>query len=242
MPDRYPRDLRGHGAHPPDPKWPNDARVVVQFVLNYEEGGEMSVLHGDEASEAFLSEVIGAQNWPGKRHWNMETMYEYGARAGFWRLHRLFTEMKVSLTVFGVTAALARGPAQVEAMVDAGWEMASHGLRWIEYKDYSKADERAHMEEAIRLHTEVVGAPPTGWYTGRCTENTLDLCAEMGLDWAADSYADELPYWHGDTDLLVIPYTLDVNDARFIGAQGFSHGADFYQYLRDSFDTLYEEG
>jgi len=245
MPDRYSRDLHGYGQTPPDPKWPGNAKVVVQIVMNYEEGGENSILHGDEASEAFLTEVLGAQPWPGKRHWNIETMYEYGSRVGFWRLHRLFTQMNVPITVYGVTAALARGPAQVAAMQDAGWEIASHGLRWIEYKDFSADEERAHLQEAIRLHTEVTGERPRGWYTGRCTERTLDLIAEEGgFAWCADSYSDELPYWHHHEgrDQLVIPYSLDANDARFVGAPGFSHGQDFYTYLRDSFDTLYEEG
>ncbi|MSU90411.1 allantoinase PuuE [Rhodobacteraceae bacterium 2CG4] len=245
MPDRYPRDLHGHGPAPRDPKWPGGAKVVVQIVLNYEEGGENCLLHGDPASEAFLSEVVGAQPWPGQRHWNVETMYEYGARVGFWRLHRLLTQMNVPVTVYGVAAALARSPAQVAAMQDAGWEIASHGLRWIEYKDFSEAEERAHMDEAIRLHTEVTGERPRGWYTGRCTERTLDLVTqEGGFAYAADSYADELPYWHrhGGRDQLVIPYSLDANDSRFVGAPGFSHGQDFFTYLHDAFDVMYEEG
>ena len=242
---RYPRDMIGHGQTPPDAAWPEDAKIAVQIVVNYEEGGENCLLHGDPMSEAFLSDVVGAVNWPGQRHWNVETMYEYGARAGFWRLHRLFTGADIPVTVFGVTTALARGPEQVAAMKAAGWEIASHGLKWIEYKDFSVADERAHMVEAIRLHTEVVGERPRGWYTGRCSMNTVRLAAEEGgFDWVADSYADDLPYWLrvGTRDQLVVPYSLDANDARFIGAQGFSHGEDFAQYLIDTFDVLYEEG
>lgn len=243
---RYPRDFHGHGAAPPDPKWPGDARLALQIVLNYEEGGENSILHGDAGSEAFLSEVVGAQPWQGQRHWNMETMYEYGARAGFWRLHRLFTELTVPITVYGVATALARGPAQVEAMQAAGWEIASHGLKWIEYKDFSPDDERAHMAEAIRLHREVTGERPFGWYTGRCSVNTVDLVAEEGgFHYCADSYADDLPYWHqtaNGENLLIVPYTLDANDMRFATPQGFNAGDQFFSYLKDSFDALYAEG
>ncbi|NNU79485.1 allantoinase PuuE [Halovulum dunhuangense] len=243
--DRYPRDMIGHGATPPDPKWPGGARIAVQIVVNYEEGGENCVLHGDAASEAFLSEIVGAAPWPGQRHWNMESIYEYGARAGFWRLHRLFTRMNIPVTVYGVATALARSPEQVAAMKDAGWEIASHGLKWIDYKDYSPEDERAHMHEAIRLHAEVVGERPRGWYTGRCSVNTVDLAAEEGgFAYVADSYADDLPYWHrhGERDQLIVPYTLDANDMRFATPQGFNAGAQFYEYLKDSFDALYDEG
>ncbi|MEM0946763.1 MAG: allantoinase PuuE [Pseudomonadota bacterium] len=242
---RYPRDLIGYGASPPPQPWPNDAKIALQFVVNYEEGGENCLLHGDPMSEAFLTEVVGAENWHGARHWNVETMYEYGARAGFWRLHRLFTSSGIPVTVYGVTTALARGPEQVAAMKEAAWEIASHGLKWIEYKDFSEAEERAHMEEAIRLHTEVVGERPRGWYTGRASMNTVRLAAEDGgFDWVADSYADDLPFWmqFGDRTQLIVPYSLDANDSRFIGAQGFSHGEDFFQYLKDTFDVLYEEG
>jgi chitin deacetylase len=218
----------------------------VQFVLNYEEGGENCLLHGDAASEAFLSETIGAQPWPGQRHWNMETVYDYGARAGFWRLHRLFTELAVPVTVYGVATALARGPAQVEAMQEAAWEIASHGLKWIEYKDFSIEEERAHMAAAIRLHAEVTGARPLGWYTGRCSINTVDLVAEEGgFLYSADSYADELPYWQpvaGGGHQLIVPYTLDANDMRFASPQGFNAGDQFFSYLKDSFDCLYAEG
>jgi len=245
-PPRYPRDLHGYGAHPPDPAWPDNAKIAVQFVLNYEEGGENCLLHGDPASEAFLSETVGAQAWPGQRHWNMETIYEYGARAGFWRLHRLFTEKAVPLTVYGVATALARGPSQVEAMREAGWEIASHGLKWIEYKDFSPKDERAHMAEAIRLHAEVTGERPLGWYTGRCSIDTVDMVAEEGgFLYCADSYADDLPYWHqtaGGAEQLIIPYTLDANDMRFASPQGFNAGDQFFTYLKDSFDALYAEG
>ncbi|MBL3571016.1 OHCU decarboxylase [Rhodovulum sulfidophilum] len=242
---RYPRDLRGHGATPPHPHWPNGAKIAVQFVINYEEGGENCILHGDAASEAFLSEVVGAVPWPGQRHWNIETMYEYGARAGFWRLHRLFTARNMPVTVYGVATALARGPEQVAAMQDAGWEIASHGLKWIEYKDYAEADERAHMLEAIRLHEEVTGARPRGWYTGRCSAQTVQLAAaEGGFAYVSDTYDDDLPYWKkvGDRHQLVIPYTLDANDMRFSVAAGYGSGDEFYAYLRDSFDTLYAEG
>ncbi len=242
---RYPRDMIGHGATPPAANWPGGAKIAVQFVVNYEEGGENCTLHGDAASEAFLSEIVGAAPWPGQRHWNMESIYEYGARAGFWRLHRLFTGAEVPVTVFGVATALARSPEQVAAMQSAEWEIASHGLKWIEYKDFTPDDERAHMEQAIRLHTEVTGERPRGWYCGRCSVNTLRLAAEEGgFDYVADSYADDLPYWVqiGDRDQLIVPYTLDANDMRFATPQGFNSGDQFFAYLKDSFDALYAEG
>ena len=242
---RYPRDFQGYGAHAPDPNWPGGAKIALQFVINYEEGGENCVLHGDAASEAFLSEIVGAAAWPGQRHWNMESIYEYGARAGFWRLHRLFTGFEVPVTIYGVATALARSPEQVAAMQAADWEIASHGLKWIEYKDYTPEDERADMMEAIRLHTEVTGERPRGWYTGRCSVNTVDLVSEEGgFDYVADSYADDLPYWHehGDRMQLIVPYTLDTNDMRFATPQGFNSGDQFYTYLKDSFDALYAEG
>jgi OHCU decarboxylase len=245
MAKRYERDMRGYGEHAPDPKWPGGAYVAVQFVINYEEGGENCLLHGDKQSEAFLSEIVGAQNWPDKRHWNMESIYEYGARAGFWRLHRMFTEADIPATVYGVTTALARSPEQVQAMKDARWEIASHGLKWIEYKDFSEDEERAHLHEAIRLHTEVVGERPRGFYLGRASMHTVKLAAsEGGFDYVSDSYADDLPYWirHGDTSQLVIPYTLDTNDMRFAAVQGFNSGDQFYNYLKDAFDVLYAEG
>lgn len=243
--NRYPRDMLGYGAHAPDPKWPNGAKIAVQFVVNYEEGGENNVLHGDAASEAFLSEIVGAAAWPAQRHWNMESIYEYGARAGFWRLHRLFTGANIPVTVYGVATALARSPAQVTAMQDADWEIASHGLKWIEYKDSSPEDERTDMDAAIALHTEVTGERPQGWYTGRCSENTVRLAAqEGGFAYVSDSYADDLPYWHRENgrDQLIVPYTLDANDMRFATPQGFNSGDQFYAYLKDSFDTLYAEG
>ena len=242
-PNRYPRDMTGYGANTPDPKWPDGARIAVQIVMNYEEGGENNVLHGDAASEAFLSEIVGAAAWPGKRHWNMESIYEYGARAGFWRLHRMLKDLPI--TVYGVATALARAPEQVSAMKSAGWEIASHGLKWIEYKDYSPADERADMEAAIQLHTEVTGERPRGWYTGRCSENTVAIASEEGgFAYVADSYADDLPYWvkAAGRDQLIVPYTLDANDMRFATPQGFNSGDQFETYLKDSFDTLYAEG
>ena len=249
-PKRYVRDMRGYGANPPDPKWPNGAFVAVQFVVNYEEGGENSVLHGDAASEAFLSEIVGAAPWPGLRHWNMESIYEYGARAGFWRLHRMFSDAVVPVTSYGVASALARSPDQVAAMLHAGWEIASHGLKWIDYREYPIEEERAHMAEAVRLHAEVTGERPVGWYTGRTSANTVRLAAEEGgFEYVSDTYDDDLPYWldhdgHGAPiePQLVIPYTLDANDMRFATPQGFNSGDQFFTYLKDSFDTLYDEG
>ncbi len=240
---RYPRDMTGYGPTPPDPAWPNGARIAIQIVLNYEEGGENNILHGDAASEAFLSEIVGAAAWLGQRHWNMESIYEYGARAGFWRLHRMLSDLPV--TVYGVASALARAPEQVAAMQAAGWEIASHGLKWVEHKDMDEAEERAQMAEAIRLHSEVTGARPRGWYTGRCSMNTVRLAAEEGgFAYVADSYADDLPYWQrfGDRDQLIVPYTLDANDMRFATPQGFNAGDQFESYLRDTFDVLYAEG
>ncbi|WP_420004434.1 allantoinase PuuE [Arenibacterium sp. LLYu02] len=242
---RYPRDMRGYGANAPHPAWPNDAKIAVQFVLNYEEGGENCILHGDKASEAFLSDIPGAAQWPGQRHWNMESIYEYGARAGFWRLHRLFTGADIPLTIYGVATALARSPEQVQAMKDAEWEIASHGLKWVEHKDMPEEEERASIAEAIRLHTEVVGTPPRGWYTGRCSANTVRLVAETGdFDYISDTYDDDLPYWLevGDRDQLIIPYTLEANDMRFATAPGWVTGEHFGQYLTDAFDALYAEG
>ena len=242
---RYVRDMQGYGANPPDAQWPGGAYVAVQFVLNYEEGGENNILHGDAASEAFLSEIVGAQPWPGQRHWNMESIYEYGARAGFWRLHRLLTGKNVPVTVYGVASALDRSPAQVAAMREAGWEIASHGLKWIDYRDYSVEDETRHMQEAIELHRAVTGGRPTGWYTGRTSVNTVDIAArEGGFAYVSDSYADDLPYWHecDGAAQLIIPYTLDANDMRFATPQGFNSGDQFFTYLKDSFDTLHAEG
>ena len=242
-PPRYPRDMLGLGAAPPDPRWPEGARVALSLVLNYEEGGENAVLHGDAASEAFLSEITGAQPWPGQRHWNMESIYEYGARAGFWRLHRMLRGLPV--TVYGVATALMRSPAQVEAMQAAGWEIASHGLKWVEHKDMPEAEEREAIREALRLHERATGAPPKGWYTGRCSLNTVRLAAEEAdLLYVADSYADDLPYWVrvGGKAQLILPYTLDANDMRFAIAAGHPDGASWERYLTDSFDCLYREG
>ncbi|MBC7141460.1 MAG: allantoinase PuuE [Rhodobacteraceae bacterium] len=242
--NRYPRDMSGYGANPPDAGWPGGARIAVSLVLNYEEGGENSILHGDAASEAFLSDIAGAQPWPGKRHWNMESVYDYGARAGFWRLHRLFTGMAIPVTIYGVATALARSPEQVAAMKEAGWEIASHGLKWVEHKDMPEDEERRQIAEAIRLHAEVTGSRPTGWYTGRCSANTVRLTAEAGFDWISDTYDDDLPYWTraGGRDQLVIPYTLEANDMRFATAPGYITGEQFFSYLKDAFDTLYAEG
>jgi len=243
QPPRYPRDMIGYGANPPDARWPGEAKIAVQIVLNYEEGGENCVLHGDAASEAFLSEIVGAAQWPGQRHWNMESIYEYGSRAGFWRLHRLMQDLPI--TVYGVASALARSPDQVAAMKAAGWEIASHGLKWVEHKDMPESQERAAIAEAVRLHTEVVGERPRGWYTGRCSDNTVRLVAEEGgFAYVADTYADDLPYWMetGGRDQLIVPYTLDCNDMRFATPQGFNAGDQFYAYLKDSFDALYAEG
>ena len=243
--ERYPRDLRGYGATPPDPGWPGDAAIAVQIVLNVEEGGENSVLHGDAGSEAFLSEIVGAASWPGRRHMNMESIYEYGARAGFWRVHRLLVSHEVPVTVFGVATALARVPEAVAAAREAGWEIATHGFRWIDYRDFTRAAEAEELERAIALHERVVGEKPAGVYIGRTSEHTHDLCAERAhFEYSADTYADELPYWRHSPSgpQLMVPYTLDANDMRFATAQGFNAGTQFLDYLVDSFDTLYAEG
>lgn len=240
---RYPRDMTGYGANPPEANWPNGARIALQIVVNYEEGGENCILHGDAASEAFLSEIVGAAPWPDQRHANMESIYEYGARAGFWRLHRMLADLPV--TVYGVATALARAPEQVRAMQDAGWEIASHGLKWVEHKDMPEDEERRLIAEAVRLHTEVVGSRPRGWYTGRSSENTVRLAAEEGgFKYVADTYADDLPYWleFGAQNQLIVPYTLDCNDMRFATPQGFNSGDQFETYLRDTFDVLRAEG
>jgi putative urate catabolism protein len=245
MSGTYPRDLLGYGRTPPDPRWPGGARIAVQFVLNFEEGGESSILHGDAASESFLTEIVGAQPWPGQRNLVAESAYEYGARAGFWRIWRLFTARRVPLTVYAVAMALARNPDAVAAMREADWEIASHGLRWLEYKDFAEADERRHLDEAIRLHTQATGARPLGWYLGRGSVNTRRLVMEEGgFLYDSDSYADDLPYWVAGPrgPHLVIPYALDANDMRFAAPQGFNSGDQFFAYLRDSFDVLYAEG
>jgi OHCU decarboxylase len=243
--NRHPRDFRGHGPRGPDAQWPGGAKIAVSVVLNYEEGGENNILHGDGASEAFLSDIPGAAPWPGQRHWNMESVYEYGARAGFWRLHHLFTARQIPLTIFGVTTALARNPEQLAAMKAANWEIASHGLKWVEHRDMPEAEERAQIAESLRLHEEVVGSPARGWYTGRCSMNTVRLASQTRkLDWISDAYDDDLPYWReeGDHDQLIIPYTLEANDMRFATAPGYLTGEHFFQYLKDSFDVLYAEG
>jgi putative urate catabolism protein len=245
MPEAYPRDLRGYGRQPPHPQWPGQARLALQFVINYEEGGENCILHGDAASEAFLSEIVGAQPWPGLRHMNMESCYEYGSRAGFWRLHRIFTERRIPVTIFGVAMALARNPEAVAAMRDADWEIASHGYRWIDYRDFRPDQELQHLLTAIAIHTQVTGSRPLGWYTGRTSEHTRQLVVETGgFLYDADSYADDLPYWVTDygPPHLVVPYTLDNNDMRFATPQGFNCGDQFFTYLRDAFDLLYAEG
>ncbi len=242
---RYPRNLTGYGATPPKAGWPGGAKIAISLVLNYEEGGENSLLHGDAASEGFLSDIPGAQPWPGMRHWNMESIYDYGARAGFWRLHRLFTARELPVTIYGVASALARNPEQVAAMKAADWEIASHGLKWVEHRDMPEEEERAAIRDAIRLHTEVVGEAPRGWYTGRCSVNTVRLAAETGqFDWISDTYDDDLPHWmeFGARDQLILPYTLEANDMRFATAPGWVTGRDFEEYLKDAFDVLYAEG
>ncbi|MCG9889854.1 MAG: allantoinase PuuE [Thermosynechococcaceae cyanobacterium MS004] len=241
----YPRDLVGYGRRPPDPQWPHEARVAVQFVINYEEGGETCTLHGDQSSETFLSEIVGAVPFHGVRHMSMESCYEYGSRAGFWRLHRLFTERGIPVTVYGIAMALARNPDAVAAMREADWEIASHGYRWIDYKYFSEDQEREHLQKAIAIHTEVTGQRPLGWYTGRTSPHTQKLVVEEGgFLYDSDSYADDLPYWVHDYGRphLVIPYTLDNNDMRFATPQGFNSGDQFFAYLRDAFDVLYAEG
>jgi putative urate catabolism protein len=240
----YPRDLVGYGARPPHPRWPGGARIAVSFVLNVEEGGENSVLHGDPASETFLSEIIGAQAFP-DRHLSMESLYEYGSRAGVWRILRLFEQTGLPLTVFGVARALQANPELVSAIVGAGHEIAGHGLRWISYQDVDIDTERAHLAEAVRILTELVGHPPAGWYTGRDSPNTRRLVVEHGgFRYDSDSYADDLPMWVDvdGTPQLVIPYTLDTNDMRFASPQGFNTGEHFFTYCRDAFDVLYAEG
>jgi putative urate catabolism protein len=244
MNNQYPRDLKGYGANPPNAAWPGKAKIALQFVINYEEGGENCVLHGDPASEQFLSEIIGAQAFQA-RHQSMETIYEYGSRAGFWRLHRLFTSENVPVTVFGVAMAMERNPEAVDAMLKAEWEICSHGYRWISYQDVPIDIEREHMQKAIEIQTKLTGKRPLGWYTGRTSPNTLALVAEEGgFLYCADTYSDDLPYWdtHYAKPLLMVPYTLDTNDMRFASPQGFNSGDQFYAYLKDAFDVLYEEG
>ncbi|MFT5115773.1 MAG: putative urate catabolism protein [Parasphingorhabdus sp.] len=243
--DNYPRDMRGYGQHPPVIQWPNNARIAVQFVINYEEGGENNVLHGDAASEAFLSEIIGAPAYEGMRHINMESIYEYGSRAGFWRLYRMFTNNNIPVTVYAVAMAMQRNRDVVKAMMDADWEIASHGYRWIDYQHMDAETEREHMLKAIEIHQEITGHRPLGFYLGRASPNTHRLVAEEGgFEYHADTYCDDLPYWNDDYghSQLMVPYTLDTNDMRFATNQGFNCGEQFFQYLKDSFDVLYAEG
>ena len=251
--DNYPRDLIGYGRTPPHPNWPGQARVALQFVLNYEEGGENNVLHGDPASETFLSEIIGAAPFP-MRHMSMESIYEYGSRAGLWRVLRMFEARRLPLTVFGVSMALKRHPEAVAAFIELGHEIACHGLKWISYQNLDEATERAHMAEAVEIIRELTGAPPAGWYTGRDSPNTRRLVVEHGgFEYDADHYGDDLPFWQhvacqapdGSARVvphLVVPYTLDTNDMRFAAMQGFNSGTQFFDYLKDAFDVLYAEG
>ena len=244
MSKKDPRDMIGYGSKNKKIKWPNNARIAVQIVLNYEEGAENCVLNGDKNSEIFLSEIIGAQPVKG-RHINMESLYEYGSRAGFWRLHKLFQEKKIPITVFGVGMALEKNPEVCNAIIEANYEVASHGWRWIDYQNIKKTDEKKHMKLAIQAHTKIFGERPRGWYTGRCSPNTRDLVMEDGgFLYDSDSYSDDLPYWEtrNKKKQLIIPYTLDNNDMRFATNQGFNTGDHFFSYLKDSFDVLYEEG
>ncbi|WP_088182517.1 allantoinase PuuE [Sphingobium sp. Z007] len=235
-----PRDLIGYGASPPDPCWPGGAKVAVQFVINYEEGAENSVLNGDKGSEAFLSEMVGAQSHD-DRAMAMESLYEYGSRAGFWRLHRIFTQRALPVTVFGVAQAMAMNPQAVAAMLAADWEIASHGLKWIDYQTVPEDVERAHITQAIALHSSLTGSRPLGWYQGRTSPNTARLVREEGgFVYDADSYADDLPYY--DRGQLIVPYTLDANDMKMVAYNGFTEGEQFFRYLRDTFDQLREEG
>ncbi len=243
--EKYPRDMIGYGPTPPNADWPGGARLALQFVLNYEEGGENNILHGDAASEAFLSEIVGAKPFPGARHMSMESLYEYGSRAGVWRVLRLFAEREIPLTVFAVAMALERNPAVAEAAMAAGHEICSHGYRWIDYRDVPLEEEREHLHKAIGIIERLTGARPLGWYTGRTSENTRRLVAEEGgFLYDADDYSDDLPFWTtvGATRHLVVPYTLDANDMRFATPQGFNSGDQFFTYLKDSFDVLYAEG
>ena len=238
------RDIIGYGAKGLKVVWPNNARIAVQIVLNYEEGAESCVLNGDKNSEVFLSEIIDAKPIKG-RHINMESLYEYGSRAGFWRLHKLFQEKKIPITVFGVGMALEKNPEICKAIKEAGYEVASHGWRWIDYQNIKKSEEKKHMKLAIQTHKRIFGVRPNGWYTGRCSPNTRDLVMEEGgFLYDSDSYSDDLPYWEtrGKKKQLIVPYTLDNNDMRFATSQGFNTGDHFFTYLKDSFDTLYEEG
>lgn len=245
MSKTYPRNLAGYGANPPDPQWPNGARLALQVVLNVEEGGENSVLHGDEASEAFLSEIVGAEPRPGVRHMSMESIYEYGSRVGVWRLARLFSTYQVPVTVFAVGMAVERNPEPIQMLFEDGHEICSHGYRWIDYQYVEPAVEREHMNQAIRAIEQATGERPLGWYTGRTSPNTRRLVVENGgFLYDADDYSDDLPFWNEEYGHphLVIPYTLDANDMRFATQQGFNSGEQFFQYLKDTFDVLMAEG
>ena len=244
MSKKDPRDMVGYGSKDKKIKWPNNARIAVQIVLNYEEGAENCVLNGDKNSEVFLSEIIGAQPIKG-RHINMESLYEYGSRRGFWRLHKIFKQKKIPVTIFGVGMALAKNPQICKALISSDYEVASHGWRWIDYQNIKKSEEKKHMKMAIKTHQKIFGERPLGWYTGRCSPNTRDLVFEDGgFLYDSDSYSDDLPYWEvrNKKKQLIIPYTLDNNDMRFATNQGFNTGDHFYSYLKDSFDALYEEG
>jgi len=244
MSKKYLRDMIGYGSNQPKVSWPNNARIAVQIVLNYEEGAENCVLNGDKYSETFLSEIIGAQPIKG-RHINMESLYEYGSRSGFWRLHKLFQEKKIPITIFGVGMALEKNPEVCKAIKSANYEVTSHGWRWIDYQNIKKSEEKKHMKLGIEAHRKIFGERPLGWYTGRCSPNTRDLVFEDGgFLYDSDSYSDDLPYWEirNKKKQLIIPYTLDNNDMRFVANQGFNTGDHFFTYLKDSFDALYEEG
>ena len=241
----YPRDMCGYGQRPPQAGWPDGARIAVQFVINYEEGGENCVLHGDAESESFLSEIIGAVPIEGQRHMNMESIYEYGSRAGFWRLHRMFTERDLPVTVFAVAMALERNPEAVAAMHSSSWEIASHGYRWVDYQFVDEATEREHFRKAMEIHERETGERPAGWYLGRCSPNSHRIASEEGdFVYNSDTYCDDLPYWDRSfaTPQLMVPYTLDANDMRFATPQGFNSGQQFLDYLKDSFDVLHAEG
>ena len=244
MPKKYQRNMIGYGSKEPKVIWPNNSKIALQIVLNYEEGAENNVLHGDKNAETFLSEIIGAKPVKG-RHINMESIYEYGSRRGFWRLHKLFKEKKIPVTIFGVAMALEKNPDICDAIKKGNYEIACHGWRWIDYQYINKSTEKKHMEKAIKSIKKIFGTRPLGWYTGRCSPNTRDLVFdEGGFLYDSDSYADDLPYWEfkNNKKQLIIPYTLDNNDMRFATNQGFNSGDQFYAYLKDSFDTLYEEG
>ncbi len=244
MKNKYPRNMLGYGSNPPDVKWPNNSKIAVQFVLNYEEGGENCVLHGDKSSEIFLSEIVGAKAIKG-RHINMESLYDYGSRVGFWRIHKLFKKYNLPLTIFGVGMALERNLEICKEIKNSNYEIASHGWRWIDYQNISKSIEKKHMHKAIDSIKKIFGKRPVGWYTGRCSTNTLDLVIdEGGFLYCSDTYSDDLPYWEikEKKKQLMIPYTLDNNDMRFLTNQGFNSGDQFFNYLKDSFDALYEEG